>query len=190
MPARRLAAAFLLVLAAAGARAVELEGFAVPDSEEVRGERLLLNGAAVRRVAFFKMEVAALYLPERQHAAEAVAALPGAKRLRIVLLRDVDNRLLAKKFRSDLVGVSTSQEWTEVERNVGVLVDSFGGAPLRRGDVITLDWLPGTGLAPSHNGRALAAPIGGELLYQLVLRVFVGPSADAETRARLLGLDR
>jgi hypothetical protein len=58
------------------------------------------------------------------------------------------------------------------------------------GAMTTLDWLPGAGLVPSHNGSALAAPIRGELLYQLVLRVFVGPSAEGEARARLLGLDR
>jgi len=191
MPACRISsAALLLVLTAAGAPALELEGFAVPESEQVQGESLLLNGAAVRRVAFFKMEVAALYLPERQQAADAVAAHPGAKRLRIVLLRDVDSGLLAKKFRSDLVGVSTSQEWNQVARDAEVLVGSFGSTSLRRGDVITLDWLPGAGLAPSHNGRVLAAPIRGELLYQLVLRIFVGPSADTETRGRLLGLVR
>lgn len=190
MPAHRTIAALLLALAAAGAAALELEGLPIPDSEQVQGERLLLNGAAVRRVAFLKMDVAALYLPERQRAADAVAALPGVKRVRVVLLRDVPSSLLARKFRSDLVGVSTPQEWDQVLRDVDVLVGSFGGVALQRGDVITLDWQPGAGLLPSHNGRTLAAPIGGELLYQLVLRIFVGPSADAQTRAHLLGLER
>lgn len=190
MPARRLAAAFLLAFAASRAPALELEGFPIPDSEQVQGERVVLNGAAVRRVAFPKMDVAALYLPERQQAADAVVALPGVKRMRVVLLRDVPSSLLARKFRSDLVGVSTSQEWDQVARDVDLLVASFGGVALQRGDVITLDWQPGAGLVPAHNGRVLAAPIGAELLYRLVLRIFVGPSADAEIRAHLLGTSR
>lgn len=189
MSLARTFAAFSLACAGVAAQAVEIEGHLIPESVQLGGRPLVLNGAAVRRFAIFKIEVAALYLAERQSTVEAVSAAPGPKRLRLVMLRSVSADDLHRKFISDLRSVGAPAELGQLEREIAAIGDMFRKVTLREGDVITLDWLPGSGFVAAHNGRALsAAPLAPELLYRLVLRIFVGPDASREPRERLLGL--
>jgi hypothetical protein len=146
----------------------------------------VLNGAATRRCAIFKIEVAALYLAERQSSLEAAAAAPGPKRLRLVTLRSVSAEDFHRKFMSDLRSVAAPGELGQLEREIVALGDMLRRVTLREGDVITMDWLPGSGLMAAHNGRDLStAPLAPEPLHRFVLRIFVGPEASREP---LLGL--
>ena len=189
MSLARTLAAPLLACAAFAAQAVEIEGHSIPESLQLGGRALVLNGAVVRRFAIFKVEVAALYLAERQTTLEGVFSLAGPKRLRLVMLRDVSAEDLRKKFLSDLRSVSAPAELAQLDREIAALGEMFRAVTLREGDVITVDWLPGAGTIVAHNGRSVSpAPLPPELLYRLILRIFVGPDAAREPRERLLGL--
>lgn len=178
-----------LSLMALQAHAVELEGHNLAPTIQLSGRSLILNGAAVRRFAIFKVEVASLYLEQRQSSLEAVASDPGAKRLRLVMLRRVSAEDLHKKFMGDLKSVSTAGELSQVKHEIDVLDESLRNVALQPGDVITIDWLPAKGMVTSLNGRALSdSATGTELLYRMVLRIFLGPNAARTPREKLLGL--
>ena len=189
MSIARPIASLLLVMAAASAAATEVDGHTVPDAIQLSGHPLLLNGAALRRFAIFKVEVAALYLTEKATSLEAVNAADGPKSLRLLMLRDVSNGDLNRKFMSDLRAVASTAELEALAPGIAALDAMFRGFDVRKGDVISLDWLPGQGLVVTRNGTALGSvAISSERLYGVVLRIFLGPKADEEARDRLLGL--
>jgi hypothetical protein len=64
----------------------------------VRGTKLQLNGAGIRYKAVFKVYAAGLYLPKKAATPEEVYAMPGAKRISITMLRDIDSNELGKLF--------------------------------------------------------------------------------------------
>src|SRR5688500_7584868 len=69
--------------------AAEVAGVKVPDSVRVGGQELTLNGAGLHTKAFFRIYVAALYLPEKKTAVKEVLALTGPKRFSMAMLRDI-----------------------------------------------------------------------------------------------------
>ena len=77
----------LIVFSAFGA---EVAGVKLPDEDQ----KLVLNGAGLRKRAFFQVYVIGLYLPEKKTAAAEVFGLPGAKRVLIHMMRDVDAELI------------------------------------------------------------------------------------------------
>lgn len=62
-----------------------------------------------------------------------------------------------------------------------------------KGDVVNLDWVPGTGWMATHNGKPLtgadgkALLINEELAFQIYLRMYIGSTVPEELRNGLLG---
>ena len=90
-----LAAAMLVSAATAQ---VTVSGIRFDETAEVRGAKLQLNGAGVRYKAIFKVYAAGLYLTRRAATTEEVLAAPGAKRMTITMLRDIDSGELGQLF--------------------------------------------------------------------------------------------
>lgn len=179
----------LWVAAATQVMAVEVEGHEIPESAVVDGQVLLLNGAAVRKFTIFKVEVAALYLKAQRNTLEGVVADRGPKRLRLVMLRETPVNLMVRKFMSDFESFSTPAEWKAMTQERAVLESMFvstGG--INKGDVIAVDWVPGKGLCVSHNDKPLPGVVANETAYQIILRIFLAPEAQANARDRLLGI--
>ncbi len=71
---QRIAMAGLLLWASCSASALEVESVRLSDNVQVGSQTLVLNGAGVRTKWFFKVYVGALYLPQKQKAADVVIA--------------------------------------------------------------------------------------------------------------------
>lgn len=96
-----LAAALAALLGAPLAQAqsaTEVAGVKYESAVQIGNARLLLNGAGIRYKAIFKVYTAGLYLGAKAATTEAVLAAPGAKRMHIVMLRDIDANELGKLF--------------------------------------------------------------------------------------------
>lgn len=99
---RLLAAAALgLVFAACQAGATVREGIDMPDRVDDLGRSLVLNGVAVRTISVLgiRVYVAALYLAEPNHDAQAVLDDPSPKRIDLVFLRSVDRSDAVRAWR-------------------------------------------------------------------------------------------
>ena len=180
------AAVLILPFAAAAA---EVAGVKVPDSATVAGRELRLNGAGLRQRAFFKVYVAALYLPARHSAPAQVLASPGAKRISMTLMRDITAQQLIEALNN---GVRDNHTPAEVEKlrprieALNQIMTGIGNA--KSGSVITLDFVPVTGTQVSLNGAAQGAPIGGEDFYQALLKIWIGDDpVDSGLKKALLG---
>lgn len=75
------AASTLLPWAApAMAQAVSMEGVDLAPTVTAYGQKLVLNGAGVRKRGYFKADVTALYLPEKTTSADAIFKLECVRR--------------------------------------------------------------------------------------------------------------
>jgi hypothetical protein len=80
---------FEMALSVAAVRGSEVSGVSIPEVVSVAGEQLRLNGMALVKKVFFKVYVVGLYLEKQTTDARAAITTDEAKRIVIVMLRDV-----------------------------------------------------------------------------------------------------
>jgi hypothetical protein len=183
----------LLSLAAAlpaVADTVDLAGVKYETVETVGGAKLQLNGAGVRYKAIFKVYAAALYLPAKMTAPEAIYAATNApRRVHITMLRDIDGNELGKLFTQGMEKNSPREIFAKSINGTIKMADLFSKRKkLGSGDAFTVDWIPGTGTVISVNGKAELEPIKEPEFYTALMSIWLGPSpADAPLKDALLG---
>jgi hypothetical protein len=191
------AASSLLPWSMPAQAAVELEGVELPETTVAHGQKLVLNGAAVRKRGYFKADVTALYLPEKRTTPEAIYKLDGMRRIQLNILREFTSSTITRIFLSDFKQTATEDEFKRLIGPIGQIGAAYANVRrVSKGDVVNLDWIPGIGWVASHNGKMLTGDgtgtmaIKDELAYQVYLRMYIGPAAPEELRNGLLGLTR
>jgi len=194
---RRLLAVAIVVVAAAGASVaprtlaapVVIEGLSFDDRLQLGDSTLVLNGVGLRAVAWLKGYAAGMYLTQRAATPAAALAAPGPKRIRMRMLLDVDSAEFAKAVDKGFRRNTPEAEQARIAdraRQFDAAIRAIG--PVRRGDVIDLDYLPGRGTALLLNGKPRGPVLPGEDFYGAVMRIFLGERpVDAELKAGLLG---
>jgi hypothetical protein len=189
--------AAVLALAAAvslPAGAVRYEGQDFPDTLQLGGTTLVLNGTGKRQVAIYPLYLAALYVPQKAATPEAIYAQPGPKRLemRIVipLVKDVSTQEFVKAIDKGVRRNSTEAEKAAVAERVkqfNAAISEVGR--VKKGDLLVIDYLPAQGgTVLTVNGKTWGKPIEGQDFYTAFLKVFLGDkNSDAHLRAGLLG---
>lgn len=179
----------LLVSMSVVASAAEVAGVKLEERTKLGTSELVLNGAGLRKMAFFKVYVGALYLTEKRKSPADVYALAGATRISITLLR----KLPARKFVVALkAGIRENSSAGEQQARKG-RIDELAANLLvlrqrKKGDTITLDWLPDAGTLVTLNGEVKGKAIPGDDLYRALLKVFLGDHAtNAGLKRALLG---
>jgi len=188
---RHLLIAALTLAAAspwAGAQ-MRIEGQTFDAVARVADTDLMLNGVGVRAVAWLKGYAAALYLPAKASTPPEVLASTGAKRLQMRLLQDVAAEEFVKAIDKGFARNTPADQLPALAERKAIFdsqVQAVG--KVKKGDVVNLDFVPGSGLVFSLNGKARGAAIPGDDLYAAVLRIFLGDKpVDARLKAGLLG---
>jgi Chalcone isomerase-like len=180
--------AWLLLCGAA--HAAEIEGVKIADKVRVSdtGPELILNGAGVRTRAFFKVYVGALYLQQKAGGTQAVLADAGPKRIAMHMLRDLAAEQLFSALNDGLKNNHAPGELAKLEPQVKQLEGVFTALKAaKNGDVILLDFLPGTGTRVIVNGEAKGT-IPGEEFNRALLRIWLGEQpADGALKKAMLG---
>lgn len=163
------------LLFSAPALAETIAGVKLDETVQVGNQNLKLNGAGIRYKVFFKVYVGALYLPEAKSTTSEVLALPGAKRVTLVMLRELSNDDLGQRF---LDGLRNNLDASERIKLVGPMI-SFGKMfsivpKLKKGDVLSFDWVPGTGVVCFFNGEKIGETINDPNFYNAVLKIWIG----------------
>jgi len=188
MAIRMLALALLLV-GAVPLRAAEIAGVKLEDRTRVGSTELVLNGAGLRKRAFFQVYAVGLYLAEKKTAAADAIAAPGAKRIAIHMLRDVD----AATFTEALAdGMRANHDTTAMKAlepriaQLSAIMEELKEA--RKGMAIALDLQPGAGTVVVVDGKPRGQPIAGDDFARALLRIWLGdkPVQD-DLRRALLG---
>jgi hypothetical protein len=172
----------------AGADTVTVSGVKLDDSVQVGSQSLKLNGAGIRYKVFFKVYVAALYLPEEKNTTADVLAMPGAKRVTLVMMRDLSNDDLGQRFMDGLRANLDIDERSKLIKPMISFGKMFSLVPvLKKGDILTFDWVPGTGVVCQFNGQKIGETINDLSFYNAVLRIWIGKEpADEALKQKML----
>jgi hypothetical protein len=182
----KLAAAALALLLAVPALGLVLAGKEVPDSVEVGGTRLVLNGAGIRTRFFFKVYVGALYLPARSQDPAAIVAADEPKCVRIVFLRDVSRDDLRKAYHSGIEKNSTPEQFAALEPKLDEL-SRLLPEKIREGSELQVAYLPGQGTLLTHSEGARGT-VEGKDFSDAMFRTWLGDRpAEESLKQAMLG---
>jgi len=178
-----------LLALGASAATVDIGGVKLEDGTDVRGNKLVLNGAGIRYKAVFKVYAAGLYLGKKAATPEEVLAAPGAKRMVITMMREIDSNELGKLFTR---GVQDNAPKNEMSRLVPGLIKMgqifADQKKLMTGDVFMIDWVPGTGTIITVKGVPQGEPFKEPEFFNALMRIWLGPEpADWKLKDALLG---
>jgi hypothetical protein len=191
--ANRIIWAWILACAASGvpslATAAEVSGIKLEDTIRLGDQEVKLNGAGVRIKAIFKVYVAGLYVNGKKTGMADVIAAPGPKRVTLVMLREVGNEEFGQSF---MTGIQKNSERAERAKLITPLMrfgEMFASVPmLKKGDVITMDWIPNSGTHIQLNNKKIIDVIPEPAFYNMVLKIWLGERpADAKLKKLLLG---
>ena len=181
--------ALALMFATTPASSASLEGVHFDDSTQLNSTELKLNGLGLRAVLFIRGYVAGLYLTEKAINANEVLVAPGPKRIQLRMLREANaedfNKALVSGMRrnaTDAELITLRDRLVQLER----VIDGIG--TVRKGDAITLDYVPERGMTLAVNGVVKGQSIHGADFYRTLLEIFVGEHpVDPRLKKGLLG---
>lgn len=167
--------AVLLLCAAMQASALEIEGIKLADTAQSENTPLVLNGAGVRSIVFFKMYVIGLYLADKQHSAETVLADAKRKRIELhVLVGEAGTERFVNGFHKGIEKNHSEAEMVALRDRLLAFEQMFGAIKtVKRGDVIAFDFVPNEGMRVTLNGTELGR-IAGDDFYRAMLSIWLG----------------
>jgi len=189
LASRILSGLAALMVATASLAATELHGVKIEDTITVAGTKLQLNGAGTRYKGPFKVYVGDLYTTKKVGSLEELIAAPGPKRLTMVFLREIEAGPFGKLLTR---GVEDNVPRNEMSKLVPGLIrmgDIFTvNKVLVPGDIITLDWIPGTGMVITAKGKVQGEPFKEPEFFKAIMAIWFGPvPADFKLKDAMLG---
>jgi hypothetical protein len=182
---------FLMWLAAFGllASAAEVGDVHIDDTAKVAGQTLVLNGAAVRnKFGFIKVYVGALYTAQKVNLSEAVIGDSKPRRISLTMLRNVDSDKLHESLLEGLEANITEAELASLQTRIREMNAIFQSVnAVNKGDVVTLDFLPGKGTQITLRGQVKDV-IAGDDFGRALMKVWLGKRpVSADLKAAMLG---
>ena len=179
-----LAVAVFVVASMFDLHAASLAGVTLPDTAQVGGTKLVLNGLGLRKKFVVKVYVAGLYLEQRSSDSGAIIKAEAPKRIVMQFVRGVSKSQLVDAFEE-----SFNNNTPDARKTMKADIDRFLDAlePVKEGDQMVFTYVPGTGTTLAINGKdklTVAAPAFGPVLFS----VWLGPKPpNADLKKGMLG---
>ncbi len=178
----------LTISLASRAGAYVLADVDIPDTYNLNGHTLVLNGAGLRTLTLLKIKayIVALYLPKQSHDPEAILASPGPKVLVLYYIHSGTKEQVQDRYREgERVNCGGGGCDTSLQGDFDRLVNAV--IPVSPGDKTTYVITDKTFRADT-NGHELAS-FNDPRLGNMIINGFIGPHAPSEElRAGVLGL--
>lgn len=138
-----------VLLGVNAAAAAELDGVEIPDSAEVGGQSIPLNGVGLRKAfVFAKVYVAGLYLQTKTQDPAKAIDTDERKRITMHFVRELSHDQMNEGMQ-DGFEITAPHSLTKEKAEL----KGFFNKPLKEGDVCNLDYVPGTGTTVTINGK-------------------------------------
>ncbi|MFO1264013.1 MAG: chalcone isomerase family protein [Rhodoferax sp.] len=129
------------------------------DTATVEGVNLQLNGFGTRYKGPFKVYVGELYTTKKVGSLEELISAPGPKRLSMVFVREIEAGPFGKLLTRGVEDNNSKAEMSKLVPGLIRMGDIFTvNKVLVPGDVIHLDWIPGTGMVITAKGKVQGEP--------------------------------
>lgn len=173
-----------LFLFASPLSAGSLEGVTMPDTMQVGGKSLVLNGMGLRKKFMVKVYVAGLYLPAKMTSSEQILAGDTERGLEMKFLYDVEKEKMCKAWYDGLKNNSPAKE-AALKPQFDTLCTYM--REMEEGDKMVFQYVPGQGTTVSVNGNAKGT-IAGKEFADAMFACWIGPKPPgAELKQGLLG---
>jgi hypothetical protein len=171
------------------AQAIEVAGLKFDDTAKVAGKELKVNGAGVRVRIVIKVYALVLYLPEKKDTTAGVLETQGPRRFSLGLLREVTGDELGQAFMAGITANTDKAERSKFVNQLAQFGEAFVNIPQgKKGDVITVDWIPDTGTVMTLNGKPIGEPMKDVNFYNAILKIWLGDKpVDSSLKPALLG---
>jgi len=164
--------------------AATLAGVTLPDSTQVAGKTLVLNGVGLRTKFVVKVYVAGLYLEQKSSDANAILKSDSPKRMVMHFVRDVSKNQMTDAFEEGFKNNSPDAAKSmkgDIDRLLAAITD------IKEGQEMVFTYVPGTGTTMSINGQDKVT-ITGPAFAQVVFSLWLGPKPpNADLKKGLLG---
>lgn len=179
-----LAVLCCVVVSQARLAAVEVAGVRLPTTADVAGQELALRGADLLRWKWVvKIYVAALYLPSHITTTRVLEDIP--RRIDFHYRRGFTAAQLVEATNATITrGMSP-----EAAKTIQPALTAFNALyqAVKEGDVMTIDYVPGSGTGMRLNGILLGTVPGAEFARAL-FAIWIGDQAvDEDLKSALLG---
>jgi len=124
-----------------------LEGVTLPDTIQVAGQALVLNGMGLREKVFIDVYVAGLYLPAKTKSAREAINSDVPKRIEMVMSRSVGKEKLGDTMRESISKADSKAVAAKAGTLAGWMED------VDEGDRIVLEYVPGKGTTVRVKGK-------------------------------------
>ena len=175
----------MLVLATTfNLRAASLAGVTLPDTVQVGGATLMLNGLGLRTKFTVKVYIAGLYLDHKSSDPNAIIKADAPKQIVMKFVhaatKDEMTQAFDQSFKDNTPGARNTMK-ADIDRMLGAL------EPVKPGDQMVFTYVPGTGTTLAINGKEKLT-ITGPGFGQVMLSVWLGPKPpNAALKKGILG---
>ena len=179
-----LALVIFVSFSALALNAASLAGVTLPDSQQVAGKSLVLNGLGLRTKMMVKVYVAGLYLEQKSSDPNAIMKSDAPWRIVMHFIYHPSKSQMADAFNDgfkDNAPDAVKTMKADIDKLNGVLED------LKAGDEMVFTFVPGTGTNLTINGKDKLT-IAGQPFAQALLSVWLGPKPPtADLKKGMLG---
>lgn len=183
----RIAAGVLvLLLAARSAAAGQLAGVTLPDDATLGDQHLVLNGLGLREASVLMVDVyvAGLYVESKTTDPGPILAPSATKEIVLKFVRSVGKEKLVEAWNEGF-GKNAKDKAAAVAPGLAQLNAVM--ADVKKGDVLSLAFVPGKGTTVTVKGQE-AATIPGDDFATVLFAIWLGPDPpNAGLREGLLG---
>ena len=164
--------------------AANLAGVTLPDTAQVGGKTLVLNGMGIRTKYMVKVYVAGLYLEQKSSDANAIIKSDAPKRIVMKFTHGASKSQMADAYLE-----SFNDNTPDAEKTMKPEIDQLIAAlqAVNVGDEMVYTYVPGTGIIFSLNGSdklTIANPAFAPVLFS----VWLGPKPpNADLKKGMLG---
>lgn len=179
-----LAVVMFVVVSMCNLYAGTLAGVNLPDSAQVGGKTLVLNGMGVRTKYMVKVYVAGLYLEQKSSDANSIIKSDEPKQIVMKFLHGASQSQMADAFNESFDNNSPDAKKTmkaDIDRLLGALES------VNTGDTMVFTYVPGAGSSLAINGKDKLT-IAGPAFDQVLMSVWFGPKPpNADLKKGMLG---
>ena len=184
-----LASTTLLWASSAVSATLDVGGVKVEDTITIYNNTLMLNGAGLVSNGKAPSYVAQIYAKQKFKTLDELFAVPGPKRLVLTAIKEVDTAPIVKMFNrsvDETAGKSDRAKLIPGLMSIGEIFKT--NRVLKPGDVMTMDWVPISGLVIYLGGKLQGQPYRDAELFRAAMWVWMGEfPADTKVKDALLG---
>ncbi len=183
------ATASLLFQSTAMSAPLDVGGVKVEETLSIYNNTLVLNGAGLVSNGKAPSYVAQIYAKQKFKTLDELFAVPGPKRLVLTAVKEVDTGPIVKMFNRSVDETAGKNDRAKLIPGLMSIGEVFkANRLLKPGEVLTLDWVPVSGMVIYLGNKLQGQPYRDAELFRAAMWVWMGDfPVDPKVKDALLG---